>query len=88
MGEAKRRRDAGEPAPRWKRPSIEPPPRDARNLVVSVTITCECAQGGQVTLTAGRINGEWIIEPFDHSFEIDYWLKLPELPRQARSAIN
>lgn len=81
MGEAKRRRDAGEPLWRWKDPSREPPPDDAHNLVVLVEVTCPCAKGGQVALCAGRMEGEWVIAPFEHEFEILRWLKLPEFPR-------
>lgn len=81
MGEAKRRRETGEPLWRWKNPTKEPPPREAYGLVVLVTITCDCAKGGQVALTAGRMDGEWVIEDFEHDFEIMRWLRLPDFPK-------
>jgi hypothetical protein len=64
----------------WKDPRHDPPPRDAHGLVVLVTITCACGKGGQVALPAGRVGAEWIIGEFEHSFEIDYWLRLPDFP--------
>lgn len=65
---------------RWNDIRTTQPPRDAFGIVVLVQITCSCGKGGQLVLTAGRIAGEWIIEPFEHSFEIDYWMQLPAFP--------
>ncbi|GAB4227955.1 MAG: hypothetical protein Kow0032_07690 [Methyloligellaceae bacterium] len=77
MGEAKRRREAGEAIWRWKDVRREPPPENAYRLAVLAVITCECAKGGQVALTASRIDGQWVLD-FNHSCEIEYWLRLPE----------
>lgn len=78
MGEAKRRREAGEPMLRWQRLSEVPPPDDAAGLVVQVRITCQCARDGRMALPAGRQGGEWVIgSDISHSFEIEAWLRLP-----------
>lgn len=75
------------PLTRWKDIRREAPPRDAHDLVVLVTITCDCGKGGQLALPAGRLNGEWVISGFNHSFDIEYWLRLPEFP-PPRAAVN
>ena len=79
MGEAKRRREAGDPLLRWKDVRREPPPANGYGLAVLVVITCDCGKGGQVALPAGRQNGRWVID-FNHSCEIEYWLRLPAFP--------
>lgn len=64
----------------WKNIKVDRPPRDEFDLVVLVTLTCDCGKGGRVALPAARIGGEWVISHFDHTFEIDYWLRLPDFP--------
>lgn len=64
----------------WKDPRFVPPPHEGHGMAVLVTVTCQCGRGGRTTLPAGRINGEWVIGHFDHAFEIDYWIQLPEFP--------
>lgn len=64
----------------WKNALTEKPPRDAHGLVVLVQLTCECGKGGQLILAAGRVDGEWILSPCNHRFEIDYWARLPDYP--------
>lgn len=78
MGEAKRKTGA---APlEWRDVKTDVPPRDAHGLVVLVVVTCNCAKGAQVALSAGRKDDQWVIEPFEHSYEIDYWMRLPAFP--------
>lgn len=64
----------------WKNALTEKPPRDAARLVVLVQLTCECGKGGQMVLAAARINGEWLLSPCEHHFEIDYWARLWDYP--------
>lgn len=65
---------------KWNDIRDREPPANGHGLVVLVQITCPCGKGGQLSLSAGRIDGEWVIEPFEHSFEIDYWMQLPAFP--------
>lgn len=81
MGEAKRRAEAGAPTMRWKCLKTEMPPDNHPRLVVLAIITCPCAAGAQIPLNAARVEGEWVIAPFEHIFEIEYWLELPEYPK-------
>lgn len=87
MGEAKRTAELGLSPNRWRDIRREPPPDDAHGLLVLVVVTCDCAKGAQVALCAGRMNGEWVIDQFEHSFEIDYWMRLPDFP-PPRSAVQ
>ena len=80
MGEAKRKSAAERDWSRWRDVDRERPPRDAQGLVALVRITCPCAYGGIVPLPAGRIDDEWIIGDFDHSYDIIYWCRLPDYP--------
>lgn len=70
---------------RWKDPAKEMPPDDADFLVVLARITCDCAKGALVTICAGRENGEWMVQPCEHDFEIERWLMLPDLPQSHHS---
>lgn len=69
---------------KWK-PAIYAP-RDAWPVIVSVTITCRCAKGGVVVLSAARENGESIIADFEHEFEITHFLEIPKPPAHARTS--
>lgn len=60
----------------WKPERLAP--RDAWPMAIAVRITCNCGKGGIVVLSGGRRNGEWIIDHFNHSFEIVEFFVLPK----------
>lgn len=61
----------------WK--PAETAPLEAFNLLIYATVTCQCGRGAKVTLPAGRMQGQWVID-FGHSIEITHWMKLPAPP--------
>ncbi len=58
----------------WQKP--EKAPRDHWPMVVCARITCQCGEGGIVVLSASRVGGEWVIQHFEHSFEITGFMTL------------
>lgn len=63
---------------KWSKESAAP--RDAWPVVIAARITCDCGFGGIIVLSAARQNGEWITEPFEHSFEITHFMILEKPP--------
>lgn len=53
-------------------------PDDAWPLSVACMITCECQKGGIVVLSGARVDGQWIVERFNHSFEVIEFFRLPK----------
>lgn len=59
-------------------------PDDAWPMALAVRITCDCAKGGMVVLTGARVKGEWLVEPFAHTYEIIEFFLMPEPTRPGR----
>ena len=57
-------------------------PHEHWPMVIAARITCLCGFGGIVVLSAARKNGEWIIQDFEHSFEITDFIALKKPPHQ------
>ena len=80
MGEAKRRRDAGETPDRWK-PVAEAPATIHGPVAVECKILCSCAgrPGGMTVISAFRQDGHWISD-CKHDIEPTTYLVLPTPP--------